>query len=218
MKTKNSSPTQKRTKEEHRQYLKVKREKENIELKERGEEAWAQHRKALSVKPDDVIFTAERDLFKIWGITVLCFAIIVFTVYMLSLMDKQELIKEFGSIWGGRAFQVGMTLFSSIMFLSICYFLHNKYVLTVTLLADNALQIKTWGLFGYKETVYLKEAWIIPPKYHEGKTQLPNTPSVHAPYQSVKPYGKQKLIISDFGSFPFGIRVLDDIINPMDLV
>lgn len=204
----------KRTKEEHRQYLRIKKEEEDEAANERKEESWAMHRKALSVKSGDVIFTATADLFKIWGITILCFAVIVITVYMLGLMHEQELINEFGSMWGGRAFQIGMTLFSSIMFLSICYFLHNKYVLTITLLAENSLQIKTWGLFGYKETIYPKEAWIIPPKYYEGKTQLPNTPSVHAPYQSVKANGKKKLIISDFGSYPFGIRVLDDIINP----
>lgn len=211
-----NSKNQKRTKEEHRAYLRQQKETEEKDRKERTDEIWNLHRKALTVKPGDVIFSTKQDLLKIWGITILCFAVVVITVYLLSRMNEQELIAEFESLLKGRAFQVGMTLFSSIMFLIICYFLHNKYVLKITLLADNALLIKTWGLLGYKEAVYPKEAWILPPKYYEGKTQLPNAPSVHAPYQKVKPYGKKKLIISDFGSFPFGIRVLDDIINPSD--
>ncbi len=214
MNSKNSPPVPKRTKEEHRQYLREKKQVEEKTQKEIREEIWAQHKKSLSVKCGDIIFTATADLFKIWAITILCFSVIVFTVYMLSLMDKQDLIEEFGSNLGGRAFQIVMTLFSGILFLSVCYFLHNKYVLTITLLADNALQIKTWGLLGYKETIYPNEAWIMPPTYHEGKTQLPSTPYVYAPYQSIKPYGKKNLIISEFGSFPFGTRVLDDILNP----
>lgn len=206
--------SKKRSKEEHRQYLQRKKQQEKVVQKERQDEIWTLHRKALTVKPGDIIFNAEKDLLKIWGVSILCFSIIIFTVYMLSLMNNQELISEFGSVLKGRLFQIGMTIFSSLMFLSICYFLHNRYVLTITLLADNALQIKTWGLFGYKKAIYPNEAWITPPIYHAGKTQLANTPSVYAPYQSIKPYGKKKLIISEFGNFPFGNRVLDDILNP----
>ncbi|MDQ8003833.1 MAG: hypothetical protein REI64_03470 [Pedobacter sp.] len=208
------NPQKKRSKEEYRQYLQQKKQEEETAQKERQDQIWALHRKALSVKSGDVIFNAKQDLLKIWGVSVLCFSIIVFTVYMLSLMNEQELVREFGSILKGRLFQIGMTLFSSVLFLAVCYFLHNKYVITITLLADSALQIKTWGLFGYKENSYPKEAWIVAPIYHEGKTQLPNTPSVYAPYQIVKPYGEKKLVISDFGNFPFGTRVLDDILNP----
>ncbi|MGV3546606.1 MAG: hypothetical protein ACO1N4_06045 [Pedobacter sp.] len=206
--------SKKRSKEEHRQYLQRKKQQEKIAQKERQNEIWTSHRKALSVKPGDIIFNAEQDLLKIWGVSILCFSIIVFTAYMLSLMNNQELISEFGSVLKGRLFQIGMTIFSSLLFLSICYFLHNRYVLTITLLTDNALQIKTWGLFGYKKAIYPNEAWIKPPLYHEGKTQLANAPSVYAPYQSIKPYGKKKLIMSEFGNFPFGTRVLDDILNP----
>lgn len=140
----------------------------------------------------------------------------VIIVYVVSLMNEQQLIFEFGSLLNGRMFQIGISLFSSILFISIVYFLHNKYVIEITLLDDNALKIKTWGLLGYKENTYTKNAWVEPPKFREGKTNAtPYSPSVHAPYLSLSPNGgKKKLIISDYGNFPFGTKVLDNIISP----
>lgn len=216
MNRKNSSPTPKRTKEEHRQYLREKKQAEEKNQKEIREEIWAQYKKSLSVKAGDVIFTAEGDLFKLWSITLLCFSVMGFTVYMLGLMNERQLIADFGTVGKGLIFQLVISLFSSILFLSIWYFLHNKYVIAITLLADKALEFKTWGMFGYKKTVYPKDAWIMPAQYHEGRTEsTPYSPSVNAPYQSIRPYGKKKrLIISDSGKFPFGVGVLDDIINP----
>lgn len=209
-KPKNTLKLVKRTKAEHREIVKAQKEAEAQEWKE----IRAAHEKALSVKPGDVIFTSGRDL-TLWFVAIISFIPIPLTIWLVNLPDEQQMLADWdGSMLKARIFQVAFSLFSGILFFPIIYYLR-KYIVTITLLEDKALEFKTFGIFGYKKVIYPKEAWIIPPKYHAGRTTLPYAPSVNAPYHSIRPYGKKSgLILDEQGHYPFGVQVLDDIIDP----
>lgn len=211
-----NSTNQKRTKEEHRQYLKHKKQEEEATQKERTDEIWNLHKKALTVKPGDVIFSAQKDLFKLWLITVIAFAMLFVTILLVSRMSDQQLIIDFGEVWKGRIFQFGFSIVSSIFIFAMWYFLHDKYILQIRLLTNEGLSIKTWKLTGSAERTFEKTAWTTPTTYHEGRTNATlYNPSVNAPYTVVRPHGKKKkYIISEMGDFPFGKKVLTDILNP----
>ena len=213
-KQENTLKPAKRTKAEHREIAKAKKEAKMQELKEWGKEIRATYEKMISVKPGDVIFTSGRDL-TLWFIAIISFIPIPLTVWLVNLPDEQQMLADWdGSMLKARIFQVAFSLFSGILFFPIMYYLH-KYVTTITLLEDDALEFETWGLFGYKKVIYPKEAWIVPVQYHEGRTTLPYVPSVHAPYHSIRPYGKKTgLILDQQGDYPFGVQALDDIIDP----
>jgi len=214
-KPKNKLSLVRRTKEEHRQIVKVQKEKEAQEWKENRATNDAAYKKALSVKPGDVIFTSERGL-TLWFVAFVSFIPIPLTIWLVNLPNKQQLLADWdGSILKARIFQVAFSLFSGILFFPIIYYL-NKYILTITLLEDKALEFKTFGIFGYKKTVYPANAWVMQPEYHEGRSEAtPYSPSVNAPYHSIRPYGKKtRLILDQQGHYPFGVEALDSIIYP----
>lgn len=195
-------------KDENKQFL--------AQLQQASEEIQALNKKAASVKPGDIIFSAQKDLFKLWLITIIAFAMLFITILLVSRMSNEQLIVDFGEVWKGRIFQFGFTIVSSVFVFVMWYFLHDKYILKITLLADNALLVKTWKLTGSAERTFEKTAWTIPTTYHEGNTPAsPYNPSVNAPYTVVRPYGKKKkYIISEMGDFPFGEKILEDILAP----
>lgn len=196
-----------RQKEEDKQFL------EN--LKQASEEIKQLNKKAESVKPGDVVFTAEDDLLKLWTILVISFTVIVVALVLVSRMSSEMLLQDFEKLWQGRIFQVLILLLSGVLFFSICYFMHDKFILRITLLQNQSLSIKTWRLGTQKERVFEKSAWIVSAEYHQGKANATiYSPVVNAPYITIRPYGlKKKYFISEQGSFPFGRKILENVIR-----
>lgn len=159
-----------------------------------------------------ILFTSDRSGL-LWFFWILALALLVFIMWLVSLMPHEEMIRSFGSVRGGRIFQAALTLVGSV-FVWPMLWISGRYVERIERLENDVLKIQTWTIFGSKTKTWPESAWKnAQKKYHDGQLKLDDR-EVNAPWFSARPEGGKKLVIDAQGEFPDGEDALMEIIAP----
>lgn len=139
---------------------------------------------------------------------------VAITLFLLSLMTEEQIIKDLGSIEAGWAFKAGLALFSGILFYAMLW-ISGRYVLTVERLGEN-VRIRFWTVLLPRTCTWPVSAWQGGSEFHDGKLVLPGRPIVNAPWTGLHTPEGRKLILDDQGEYPHGEDALLTLLAPAD--
>ncbi len=125
-------------------------------------------------------------------------------------MSNEWLLQEFSSLLTGRLVQFAFLILGNILLVAV-FWLRHKYILAVYLLPDQKIKIKTWDFINSRIQFYNVKDFSAS-QYIEGITNIPNKPSVNAPYIKLRLHSGKTLILDMQGDFPSGYAALDEVL------
>lgn len=159
-----------------------------------------------------LLYTSGRTVL-LWFLLLIAVSLLAIVTWLASLLPHEEMVRSFGSVAGGRIFQAGLVLISSI-FVWPMVWISGRYIIRVEKRNESAVIIHMWTIFGVRIKVWPIEAWSgSHSHYNHGQFEADDR-KVDAPWRSVKPAGGKKMIIDMQGDFPYGEDALLEVLAP----
>jgi hypothetical protein len=160
----------------------------------------------METKQPDILYRSKRT-YLLWFIVALAVGLLALTGWLVSLLSDEQLLKDFGSIAKGRAFQAGLLTIGSV-FIWPMLWLSARYVVEISR-SPSGVSISTWTLFGTRTETVPKDMMTQALTYHTGTSDFS---TVDAPYLSLRIHGR-KIIIDMQGEFPQGEEALTEALS-----
>lgn len=159
-----------------------------------------------------LLYTSGRTIL-LWFLMLIAILLLAVVAWLASLLPEEEMIRSFGSVTGGRFFQLGLILIGSI-FIWPMLWTSGRYIVRVEKRNEVSVIIHTWTIVGVKIKTWPLEAWANSHShYNDGEFEADDR-KVDAPWRSVKPAGGKKMIIDMQGDFPYGEDALLEVLAP----
>ncbi|WP_140937424.1 hypothetical protein [Sphingobacterium lumbrici] len=128
----------------------------------------------------------------LYGVSILTLALSVFVAYMI-FSNLERFLEEFSSLLSAIFWMAFMLVMGNVMFICMLW-LSGRYILCIERTGENFVLIQTWSIIGLHRTKKYPAEILDTADFRLGKSNIPHTPVVIAPYSIVRTPKGKKLI------------------------